>query len=311
MHCLFKKAILVCAVSLLIQPAVDAATPTFDNWAVTTNQTIKGQITGCPAGFSCTNLMSGNGFLQQSVTDGVDRFIQTIITEPGANGVATAQLYADESFVKPGNTGFGILSKRVGIDAEFTGTSLLSSGWAASAANLSVVQITQAITDAGTAVLGDEHSSTFTLDVTNDSLTNAVTSKALELESNVGMGDGVVNDSVALQKFLIKQFSGDALTTSGSLDFGPAATVSWQAGGAISLVWLGQRFTAFIPRKGPPVYSTLGFEGATSLTEQFGVYSNVTADIVADPNTSTGYNIPYDWDIATFGSVLPSMPAIP
>lgn len=311
MHCSLKIIFAISVVVLLARTAAFAATPGFDDWSVTTNGAVTGQIAGCPTGFSCTNLMSGNGFLQQSITDGVDKYIQTIITEPGANGTPAALLYTDESFVKPGNTGFGLLSKRIGIDAEFNSTSLISSGWAAPSTNLSLVQITQAITDAGEAVLGDEHSSTFALDVTNDSLTDTMTSKVLDLEQSVGMGDGVHDDTIALQKFLIKQFAGSALTTSGSLDFGPAATVSWSAGESISLVWLGQQFANFFPRSGPPIYSTLGYEGAESLTELFGVYSNDTADIVVDANTSTGYNIPYDWDIATFGAVLPSMPAVP
>ena len=98
-----RFALLTPAVLALSGGAAYAVPPTgfsYDDYTVAA-----GVITaGCPVGYTCTNLdATGNGILQQRVTDGTDSYFRTIVVNEGVTATDLAAVEAlgfrDESYV--------------------------------------------------------------------------------------------------------------------------------------------------------------------------------------------------------------------
>jgi len=300
---------------------------TFDSWAVTT-----GTIAyTCPAGITCTTLVSGDGFLQQQYTDSGSGtvYIQTIVTEAGATGTggSAGVNYSDESFIQTGGSTSGIAGKQTMADTafNFTGSSQLYTGWAtsepgAAAGNL---QIAQGFTDAGTAVAGDEFTSSFGLNINLDTAGNQ-TGKTMSISQVAWMGDGATANTTDVQSFVIEQRQGDLLASAnsqlngfqlGNTSFDSAGTplpspVTWVAGDNVMVVWLGQRVSDGSAGGG---LSTFGYESVTASTTATlpgtptaTTFSTSTTDPVVDNTVTTAS--PFNWDSATTSGAAPVLP---
>ncbi len=317
----------------MIAPASAMAVPVFDNWSADngtiTPDTGAGSYCGS-AGVTCTTLVSGNGFLQQEIQDTNDgaTYIQTIITDTDAGstgGTPAASLpYSDESFIRRNQTS-GIMSQQRSSEAtgtfNFSTTSELYTGWASGTgfkpSGKGNTNITQGFTDTGTAV-GDEFINSFDLRIDIDQATSAVTGKTMSLRQDVGMGDGVVDNTTDVQSFLVEQRTGTLLTAGGSLTLDATSatnggTVTWVAGDDVMVSWIGQTVNTASPGVASGL-STFGFEGvtridqsATPVTTTISTFSTSQVDIVSDG--AGGYVTPYDWD--TMFGTAPTLPSLP
>ncbi len=312
------KAVSMAGAFAMLVPVGLHAAPVFDNWSAD-----NGTITPDPAGYcgqpgvTCTPLVSGDGFLQQEVVDGADTYIQTIITDPGAGvagGTPAANLpYSDESFIRQGAAN-GIMGQQRSTETtttpntqfNFSNTATFYMGaWAsalkpAGAANMN---IDQNFTDQGnTAVAGDGLFNSFKMNIDQDAAGN-VTGKKMSLRQNLGMGDGVVDNTTNSQSFVIEQLSGDQNEAPGSLTLGGTngGTVSWVAGDDVMVAWLGQQVDT-AQAGSPPSLSKFGFQSVTNNTgtpATASTFSTTQVDIV--PDGQGGYEFPFDWDTA-FGA---------
>ncbi len=317
----------------MIAPASAMAVPVFDNWSADngtiTPDTGPGSYCGS-AGVTCTTLVSGNGFLQQEIQDNNDgaTYIQTIITDTDAGstgGTPAASLpYSDESFIRRNQTS-GIMSQQRSSEASgtfnFSTTSELYTGWANGTgfkpAGKGNTNITQGFTDTGTAV-GDEFINKFDLRIDTDPQTSEVTGKTMSLRQDVGMGDGVVDNTTDVQSFLVEQRTGTLLTSGGTLTLDATSatnggTVTWVAGDDVMVSWIGQAVNTASPGTTPDI-SKFGFQGVTRVdqsptpvTTTISTFSTSQVDIVSDGGG--GYVSPYDWD--TLFGTAPTLPSLP
>jgi len=323
----------ICALALLA-PVSAFAVPVFDNWSADTGtitpDTGAGSYCGS-AGVTCTTLVSGNGFLQQEIQDTNDgaTYIQTIITDTdagSAGGTPAANLtYSDESFIRRNQTS-GIMSQQRSSEAtgtfNFSTTSELYTGWANGTgfkpAGKGNTNITQGFTDTGTAV-GDEFINSFDLRIDIDQATSAVTGKTMSLRQDVGMGDGVVDNTTDVQSFLVEQRTGTLLTAGGSLTLVPTSatnggTATWVAGDDVMVSWIGQAVNTANAGATPDI-SRFGFQGVrridqspTPVTTAISTFSTTQVDVVLDGG-GPGYVAPFDWD--TLFGTAPTLPPLP
>jgi hypothetical protein len=256
-----------------------SATPGFASWSASS-----GNITGCPSGFSCTELVGGDGFRQVQVNDNgsSDSFVWTIVTDTGATGTASTLPFSDENFVKTDGTSTGIADSQKVNDTSngtFGGTVSILTGFASGGTD--TVQISQSLSanPDGLSNTGDEFSNTFDMTVNLDSSGNQ-TGRFMNIDQNTALGN-----STDVQIFAIRASSGSALTTTGSLTLGGTA-VSWTAGDDILLTWVGQGLTL-----GSLGSSQFGYEGLTNNT--------TTATNSEFSQADAG---PFAWDAATFGT---------
>jgi len=306
------------AASLLMTPVISqAVNPAFDTWTVAS-----GVISGCPTA-SCTPLVEGDGFKQQQVVDGTVRYIQTIITDLGANAANQAAVqalpYSDESFIQL-DASTGILSNQrttsVTGTSTFTSTSALEMGWAATVDANNVpnpnMNISQGFTDTGGAATGDEFQNAFNvkLYIVNDVNGNPVVQgKSMTVDQVVEMGDGVTLNTTDVQRFVIEQRSGNQVATGGQLVLAPTSattlnggTVDWVAGDDVMVTWLGQSLNT---NNGSTLFSyqsaknltTTGIPSANSFAETF---STTSTDVTTTP---------FAWDATSFGAA-PTLPIL-
>ena len=301
--------------ALAVVPVAVQAAPTFDGWSVTTGTINAASGSYCTtAGVVCDPLVSGNGFLQQQVTDNGVVYIQTIITDTGASGAPGAGLpFSDESFIRQGAT-TGIMDRQQSAEStasfSFSNAATLFTGWAAAfiPAGQANMNINQSFTDAGnTAFTGDGLFNSFVMNI-NQTSGGVVTGKSMSLRQDLGLGDGTSNNANDTQSFVVEQRTGDLLPAgTGSLtvtnpDTG-AVTVAWAAGDDVLLAWLGQKVCTGDTTNcasASPTLSFFGFESVTNATTPAsGSTSSQTVTDVSDG--AGGINAPYDWD-AIFGT---------
>lgn len=303
-----KMLSLVGASAALLPASSIAAIPGFTGMSAS-----NGTISGCPATFTCTELVAGDGFRQATVTDGVDTFIQTVVTDLGAGaatgGTAVDLLpFSDVSYIRNDGSGSGMLGHQTVDDTatNFTGTTDIATGWAVVGGG-SQIDFAQAFSDDnGTAITTDDFSNTFNLTQTGDGL-GAVTGQSMTIDQNVGMG--TTSTSTDKQRFVIVAKKGDQLndgnatTTTGSatLPLGsttPADTVTWNdanaTGGAddVMVAWLGQQVDI---GAAPGGNSLFGFQSVTNR-------STAATTSTFDLTTTDATAAPFDWDAATFGT---------
>lgn len=239
-------------------PGVVMAAPTFGTWAAA-----GGTITGCGAGWTCTTLVSENGFLQQQVDIGSQTFFQTVVTDSGVTGNQGTLQFAGETFVEQaaGGSGNGVMSK-LSVNDVTSGNGMTSSAelqtgnFAGSGAG---ILVNQAISDnnatsgTGTAA-NDDFSSTLILD-RNLSTTGAVTGTDLRLGQSVGLDLSTLQSTATFDKtsFALRRVSGDANTFAGTrtavLPTGQGSTttlggtVDWRTSNDVVVTWIGQRIS--------------------------------------------------------------------
>jgi hypothetical protein len=302
------------AVAAALPLSAQAAGPVFDNWSVA-----GGAISGaggqppCDAGFSCTILAEGDGFIQVQWVGGGLTYIQTIVTDTNATGNPGDLAYVDESFVQLGASN-GILAQQrhatADVDGTFSNSSQLAIGWANPTpdGNNPTMTITQSFVSDGGAATGDEFSNEFAMLLINDS---GGQDRAITVDQRVGLGDGITA-TTDVQRFVLEGRQG-AFTSPGTIDLGPSfggattgpdpAPVSWAAGDDIMVRWLGQRLDL-----GSEGLSQFGFQGILNDTTdvEATTFSTAGTGIVPD---GAGYEPPFDWH-AVFGATAPT-PALP
>lgn len=322
----------LCASVLLASLAgvAQAASPVFDNWVVNNGQfdgdgVAAGIQAPCATGFDCSILSSGDGFIQVQWVDtapGGATYIQTIVTNPDANGTSSADLlYIDESFVQLGSSN-GIMSRQRVREEDttpvtggvFTSSSELNIGWAATGPNDPTMVIQQTFFSAGDAAIGDEFRNDFVMELIGSTVGSDGNNQnaRITVDQRVGLGDGVT-DSTDVQRFYLVGTRGD-LTQAGSLDLGPSfggtvtgvdpAAVAWDSGDNVMVRWLGQRLD--LAEQGQSVF---GFQGIVNNTDNVEATTFSTIATGIEPDGDDGYQPPFDWH-AAFGTTAPT-PALP
>lgn len=315
--------------ALMAGMAQAASSPVFDNWVVNNGAFDGDPVTGgiqapCAAGFQCTILTTGDGFMQVQWVDTSDNiaYIQTLVTNADATGTPGNLVYIDESFVQLGGTN-GIMSRQQVTETDatpitggtFTSQSTLNIGWAAPAnPNDPTMVIEQSFTSAGAGPDGDEFSNTFVMELigstTDPDGSNA--NSRITIDQLVGLGDGATASS-DVQRFYLVGTRG-LFTEAGEIDLAAPlgdnaqgidpGPVAWDDGDAVMVRWLGQRLDLL--GQGQSVF---GFEGVLDVTDnvEATTFSTVGTGIVPDANQATGYAPPFDWH-STFGDA-PTLPA--
>lgn len=294
------KIFTVGSAMLITSAAAVAGPPISYNGFTASGGTITPDTSFCTGGsptFSCSTPLTGNGFLQRSITDlstGTTYF-QTIILPTNAD-VATAGdianlAFADENFVQQGG-GTGIADQQsnfaVGTTAnpgDFSSSTKINAGWAQGSGP--VVELTQSIDDPYVpAVAGPPavaaHGSDFFLDfaLTGDGTqatslkVNQSVSLCTDL-SDTGCTDKQVLD---VRRLIASSASSTSALPSDAQLQGPAQ-VSYGINDIIQAVWLGQAVTTTTGAATPDKSGFLG-------------YTNVTAQLAnpLDGTTSNGYS---------------------
>lgn len=299
------KAIGIAGVVAMAVPLGIQAAPVFDNWSANAGTITAGTSPGdycASVGVSCTELVSGDGFLQQQVVDGTETYIQTIITDSGVTGAAAALPYSDESFIRQGATS-GVMSQQRSTETttgfDFSNTVSLYTGWAAAISPSANVNINQTFTDQGVvAITGDGLFNSFVMNINQDG-SGTVTGKQTSLRQDLGMGDGISLNDTDSQSFVLEQISGDLNTSTGSIALGVSSsgtgggTVNWSAGDDVLVAWLGQQVDISEAGSAPNL-SKFGFESVNNQTTASKATTFSTSQVDA-----TG--APFAWD-AAFGA---------
>lgn len=290
-----KLAISFGSAALILGSGAFAQLPTMGS----TTLGADGTPTGCPAGFTCSAPIANEaGFMQREVTNGTDRFIQTIIQDGSIAPGAVGQGFASEDFVRFNNSGqqsaqgiMSVLSVHDGASAtsSFDTTSNINAGWAVNGADATAV-ISMAIVDAGTAGQNLGFETLFDVDTSFNAATGTNTLNSLRADQTVGLGlTGAVNNNDR-QRFFTEIKSADAagnsnLTTVNPAARGPGAT--WALGERIQVVWAAQQVAG---------------------TPQFGTQTvtNVTQNAAGVPNFTSLTDLaapgPWAWVTTEFGT---------
>ena len=277
------KIITLVGAASMLPGVVSAATPDFGSWTATNGTS----IAGCPTGFTCAVINSGDGFSQATVTEDADptnAFIRTVITDvaTGCNDFASCA-FSDENFVKTDGTSNGIAGRQSTTDAalNFSGTVELHTGWAAATAPANV-DINQSLSDNpdGTANNGDEFSTSFNLQVDLDGSGNQ-TGKSMTVSQDVGLGAGTTDNQV----FEVREKSGTQQSTPGSSTLG-GDTVTWASGDDVLVTWISQNVN--IGTLGDSVFAFQAVENKT-----VPAVGNPASDFSTTSNDPTA--APFDW----------------
>ncbi len=264
----------------------NSAAPSFGAWSASS-----GAITGCPTGYSCTDLVTGDGFRQAQVSDSSgNSFVWTVVTDTGASGnppgSSGAVPFSDENFVVTSNSNLtGVADKQSISDSsngQFDSTVSVLTGFAAPSGT-STVQINQSLAkDTG---LATAFNTSFAMTVNLNS-TGVQTGRSMNIDQVTNL-----NSTTDKQVFAIRGRSGTFLTStaSSSLTLGAGtstSSVTWNAGDDVMLTWVGQGLTL-----GGLGASQFGFEGITNNT------SASTASTFSQANTGPTTS-PFKWPTA-------------
>ncbi len=278
----------VAAGAVMLPGTASSATPGFGSWWSASN----GTISGCPSGFTCTELVSGDGFRQFQINDNSssDSFVGTIVTDTGVTGTGGTLPFSDVNFVKTDGTSTGIADQQAITDnsnGSFNGNVTIQTGFAASGNDTVVISQGLSANPDGLPKTGDEFSNTFGMTVNLDSSGNQ-TGRSMSIDQTTALGN-----ATDVQVFAIRGAAGSKLTTPGSLTLG-GNTVSWSAGNDVLLSWVGQSLTL-----GSLGSSVFGFEGITNNTPA----TPTTASAFSQASTgAAGSTSPFPWPTADFGT---------
>lgn len=281
----YKAASSVGAVALVLSGSVLAAAPAFDSWTVS-NGTISGAACGSGAlvGFSCGTAMSDTGFFQRMVTETAtgQQFFQTIITENNATATNAAALdalvFADESFVRTGNTP-GLADKQrisqVSGTVSFKTSTTLNSGWAGDS-----LKLTQSLKDTSDSFQTDfifrQEGNASILDGSK------ITAKGMKITAYVPI------QGTDKQDFVLVDLSGDYARIASNLAAGkstvtipggtPPKVMSWTNdtvkggdvgtagyGDRVQAVWIGQDLSTIVGQ----VFGFTSYDNKTSTANDF------------------------------------------
>lgn len=284
------KIITLAGVAAIMPDMASAATPAFGSWS----SSAAGVITGCPAGFTCSVINSGDGFLQANVTDGTDAFVQTIITDSASSCTPATCPFSDENFVKTSGTAGsnGIAAKQSSTDAAlgFSSSVEINTGWALTGQS---VDINQTLSDIGTGTAsdGDEFDTTFDLAINLHPTTGVQTGKSMNIGQDVKLGVGTTDSQV----FDVRERSGDLSVAAGSNNVGGGVATTWAGGNDVMMTWISQNVDI-----GGAGSSLFAFQSLENITTAPGVPETVFSTTANDPTAA-----PFEWDtdeISTFGA---------
>lgn len=311
-----KIALTMGSAALIVAGAVMAGPPggiAYDAWKAakdpTTGQTLIQDPSGksladptaaCPATFTCSGGIFGDGFVQRTLTDATGvQYFQTVITDKGVNGIPSALGFTDESYVRSGGAAGtavnGVADRQRVTDLGVTqaGTNLVTSselniGWATTA-GANALQLSQTLTQDAVGF-----STGFTLtDVT----------PAAGQPGGSGVGNGLrtmaLDQSILLnpsvqgatdkQAFALRQIDAGA---AGSVKVG-SQTTTWKAGDTINAIWVGQNMPT-----------------ASGQLFAFESYGNVTTNAVPASFFSLAPPTPVQpqfWNTSVFGAAPPAL----
>lgn len=288
---------------------VVGAPPAFDQWSVN-----NGNIAaGCGAGANCEILTSGPGFMQRRVDAPGQSFVQTIVTAPGATGVAAGGLaFSDESFTlsnptiqggtQSPQTTFAGLADRQLIHTQnaataptmtFDSSTTIRTGWAAVPGEPNI-DIAQSITERNAA--GESFKMTSRIKGNNDANGNQTgTSMALSTElRQPENGDGQQSGGEDVQVFELRRVGGNMLTAAGSATLN-SSTVRWNPNDVAQVVWIGQAFDL-----GSFAEGGFTFQSFDNLSDSVDAIRRVT---------QSNNGGPFAWADPPFGT-RPVMPAV-
>lgn len=305
--------------------AVPPAGVGFDNWAVngTGNiaTTVGGTTNPCPTNYTCQELASGTGFLQQQITETATgkKYFWTIIAEGpvstlgtdnrpftsedfvqlGTGGSSVPGLYANqrinEGTVSPTNTA------QAAVTNGFSTSTQISTGWAViNAANSAETDIKLNLSDRGVVAANDEFLSAFNVKSATPALGGPNVVSELNIDQAAWIGDTTAAAAPSdKQRFYTKLVASSGASPVGGFTFTPgggaAVTVQgtpidWAAGDKIQVVWVGQTIGG------------LGSFGAENLIQ---VTGSTLGTVSSSSTTAPG---PWDWTAGTLLSAFGTGP---
>ena len=270
------KIITLAGAAAMLPGVASAATPAFGSWTSTESGGVS-TIGGCPATFTCTTIISGDDIRQANVTDGVDSFVQTVITDDAATCTYATCDFSDENFVKTDGVSTGIKARQSITDTSggFAGSVQINSGWALTG-GVPNVDISQTLSDPGTGAANDEFDTSFGLEI------GATTAdKSMDISQSVKLGVGTTD----YQDFEVRERSGSFSTVAGTatLPLGGGDSASWVASNDVMVTWIDQ---------------VVDIGGAGSSLFAFQSVENKTVPDLADTFSTTANNpaaTPFDW----------------
>jgi len=238
----FKMTALAGAMAAMYAGASFAAPPaevsTFNQWTAN-----NGAITyNCPAGWSCSTIAEGNGFLQLSMQQAgaTDAYIRTIVTDQNAtvDPTTTPPSFADETVVlmtvnlggggaaNPHIIGQQTINQTTPDGTQFAANTSIATGWGL-VAGADTITIDQVLVNLGGAGYADDFVSNFfyAADADNDG-DGQPDGFNMELDQVVGLQQGTVGSPTDLQVFTLRQIAGtkQAATGTATLPTGDSLT---------------------------------------------------------------------------------------
>lgn len=269
------------AAAMLPGVASAVTAPAFGGWT----QDGAGNISGCPAGATCSVLVSEANFLQDQVETTGGKFIRTVVAVPG--GDFTIENFVQQSAAASGASGISGLMHVA--DTGMTSDTTMNTGdFVGTGDELTIVET---ITDNnGTATNTNDDFST-TVTVGRDiSAAGAILGSSTRVDQAVGLDLSGLQADPDRTEFVNARVSGNKSTSAGSatLPVGSGTstsgggTVSWSAGNEVVVTWVGQQI----------LLDTLGVQYAGYQAVQ-----NLTVPALADTFDFGGAAAagPWDW----------------
>ena len=276
----------------LASGAVVAVPPTgfsYDDYTVNA-----GTITaGCPVGYTCTNLdATGNGILQQRVTDGTDSYFRTIVVDEGISATDLASVEAlgfrDESYVNAAD-GEADMSVRGIIQGSQLGAGIDDM--------YVMAEITDGSLNVGGPIRLEQRNMLGAANRTVDFVGNG-SSNNLTMQINVQQPNNEGNLTI---RKATATAAGDLSLTDADPGIAPLA---YAAGNRLQVVWLEQAASgngdAFNRTLGQQTYSNLTAATEISYNNADGAGNFVAVNTGA--NNEVGGIGPWNWNAALFGT---------
>ncbi len=235
----------------------------FDNWSVNSSGVVAAT---CPTGYTCADVVTGAGFLQQEVasnTVGGPRYIRTMIGEgySATNTTPASLTFAAEDFVQMGGTAQGLASKMgikegvlsptgtaaASIDTGFGAGATILTGWGVNnTANSAEAVLTLGLSDKGTtntAAEGNEFLTNFSVTTNTLAAGGANVTSALAVDQTLYVGGTAA--TADRQRFFttIKDAAAAQTAFKFATNTTDPATLAYAVGDKIQVVWTGQDIT--------------------------------------------------------------------
>ncbi len=308
---IFKKAALAGAFAAIYGGTAFAQVPAevglFNQWTAN-----NGAITyNCPAGWACSVIAEGNGFLQLSMQQAGanDAYIRTIVTDQNAtvDPTLTPASFADETVVlMTVNFGGGGMANPQGIigqqtinqttpdGTQFTANTAIATGWGLAAGG-DAINIDQQLVNLGGAGYADDFVSNFLYaadaDNNNDGMPDGFT---MQLDQVVGLQQGTVGAPTDIQVFTLRQYQGTRQNNTGTATLPTGDNLAYNPGDNIKATWIGQSIDL-----GTGTGAGTGMMGSL-----FGYQAYEVVGSAQTPNPITYFSLfdtgPWNWD-ANFG----------